>query len=145
MSDRSRRRCLLISNSTNFGEGYLDHCAEAMIALLAGCDRLAFVPFALHDRAAYGRRAAERFAEMGVDAVTLSADDDGRAIAADIPAVFVGGGNTFRLLDALQRSGLLEILRRRALGDMIYMGASAVVSTLQGLLVRRRERMARSG
>lgn len=125
MNDRTKRRCLLISNSTNYGEGYLDHCATAMLEMLAGRDRLAFVPFALHDRESYGRRAAERFSTMGVEAVTLTADDRGRAVAAEIPAVFVGGGNTFRLLDALQTSGLLEILRRRALTDMVYMGASA--------------------
>jgi len=125
MIDHSQRRCLLISNSTNFGEGYLEHCATAMLELLDGRDRVAFVPFALHDREAYGRQAAERFSALGIEVVTLSADARGRALAAEIPAVFVGGGNTFRLLDALQRSGLRDVLRRRALTEMVYMGASA--------------------
>jgi dipeptidase E len=39
--------------------------------------------------------------------------------------VFVGGGNTFRLLDALQRTGLLVVLRARVLDGLPYMGASA--------------------
>ena len=125
MTDRSKRRCLLISNSTNYGEGYLDHCAEALREILDGRDRLAFVPFALHDRQGYGRRAAERFATLGVEAVTLTADDPGRALLAEVPAVFVGGGNTFRLLDALQTSGLLDVLRHRARDDLVYSGASA--------------------
>jgi dipeptidase E len=41
-------------------------------------------------------------------------------------ALFVGGGNTFRLLDAMWRHGLVEPIRRRVRsGEMVYMGASA--------------------
>jgi dipeptidase E len=125
MSERARRRCLLVSNSTAFGEGYLDHCAAEMLDLLGDVRHLAFVPFALHNRQGYGRRAAERFADLGVEVTTLTADAQGLAVAAEVPAVFVGGGNTFRLLDELQRSGLLSLLRRRALDGMPYLGASA--------------------
>ena len=40
-------------------------------------------------------------------------------------AVFVGGGNSFRLLKTLQDRGLLGVLRRRIQEGMPYMGASA--------------------
>ena len=40
-------RLLLISNSTNHGEGYLDHCMPEVLNLLGDRRRLAFVPFAL--------------------------------------------------------------------------------------------------
>jgi dipeptidase E len=43
----------------------------------------------------------------------------------DNPAVFVGGGNTFRLLKTLQDGGMLDQIRRRALDGMRYMGSSA--------------------
>ena len=45
MTWREHRRCLLISNSTAHGEGYLDHCQAEILAFLGGRDRLAFVPF----------------------------------------------------------------------------------------------------
>jgi len=43
----------------------------------------------------------------------------------DADAVFVGGGNTFRLLKTLHELGLVEAIRRRVEQGMIYIGASA--------------------
>lgn len=40
-------------------------------------------------------------------------------------AVFVGGGNTFRLLTALEDASVLRVLRERAGSDMAYIGSSA--------------------
>ena len=118
-------RLLLVSNSTNFGEGYLDHCIDEMLSVLDGIDRLVFIPFAVFDRGAYGRTATERFRTAGVRVDVASAGDGGRRLLEDARAVFVGGGNTFRLLKTLQDSGLLEDLRDRARSGMVYMGASA--------------------
>src|SRR4051812_7048934 len=95
-------RLLLISNSTQHGRGYLDHVEEQIHRCLAGVRRVRFVPFALFDRAAYTARARERLERMGF---TLD-DSDGAE------AVFVGGGNTFRLLKALQETGELDGIRR---------------------------------
>ena len=100
-------RLLLISNSTAFGEGYLDHCIEEMRDFLGEVRRLTFVPFAVHDREAYGQLAAARFAAEGIEVSTLSPDPAGHDLLRLSEAVFVGGGNTFRLLKTLQDSGLL--------------------------------------
>jgi dipeptidase E len=117
-------RLLLLSNSTNHGCGYLDHAMDAVLDFLGPARRLAFVPFALRDQAAYTAKVRERFAreEVGVAPVT---EEGGAVTLASAEAVFVGGGNTFRLLDRLQRSGLLEVLRRRAREGVLYLGASA--------------------
>jgi dipeptidase E len=119
------RRCLLISNSTAHGEGYLDHCQAEMLDFLDGRTKMAFVPFALYDRELYGRRAKQRFEAMGIDAGVVTADEAGRRLVDEAQAFFVGGGNTFRLVDTLQRTGLLEALRSRARSGVPYMGASA--------------------
>lgn len=118
-------KLLLISNSTNFSEGYLDHCIDEMLSALGGIDRLVFVPFAVFDRVAYGQAAVGRFEQVGVGVEVATPDEAGRRMIEDALAVFVGGGNTFRLLERLRNSGLLEGLRRHALDGMVYMGASA--------------------
>ena len=119
------RRLLLLSNSTNHGAGYLDHAMEAIGSFLGPVRRLCFVPFALRDHPGYTARARERFVVAGIDVRAVPADAAGAAALETAEAVFVGGGNTFRLLDRLQRSGLLEVLRRRAAAGMPYLGASA--------------------
>jgi dipeptidase E len=119
------RNLLLVSTSTTFGTGYLDHCAAAMAETLAGVARLLFVPYALHDRDAYAAKARDRFAAMGFALDSLHEAADPVAAVDRAEAIFVGGGNTFRLVDALQRNGLIEPIRRRALAGMPYIGASA--------------------
>jgi dipeptidase E len=119
------RRLLLLSNSTNHGQRYLDHAMPAIRALFASARRVAFVPFALRDHAAYTARARQRFAEEGLEVLAVTPDAAGAAAVEAAEGVFIGGGNTFRLLDLLQRSGVFEAVRRCALAGRPYLGASA--------------------
>ena len=118
---------LLISNSTLHGGGYLDHCEAAIEQFLRpGVSRVLFVPYALHDRDGYAERARERFARMGFALESIH-DAPGRpAVAVErAQAIFIGGGNTFRLLDALWRNELIEPIARRVGAGMPYIGSSA--------------------
>jgi dipeptidase E len=119
------RRLLLISNSTNHGQGYLDHVLSEIDGFLGPVRRLVFVPFALRDREGYGARVRERLAAIGVEVETLTADTAGQRMTREAEAVFTGGGNTFRLLKTLEDSGILPILRERGRSGMPYLGSSA--------------------
>jgi dipeptidase E len=121
-------RLLLLSNSTNHGQGYLDHAMPEVRALFGGVKRLLFVPFALHDQAAYTAKARARLATEGIAVEALTANPAGRRRLASAEAVFVGGGNTFRLLKTLQDSELLEPLRRCVRDGRPYLGASAGIN-----------------
>lgn len=128
-------RLLLLSNSTCFGRGYLDHAMPAIREFLGPVRTLLFVPFALSDQETYTARARIRFEAEGIAVSRLTGDRAGQMALATAEAVFVGGGNTFRLLDRLQRSGLLQPLRERALGGTPYLGASAG-SNLAGATIK---------
>jgi dipeptidase E len=119
------KRLLLLSNSTNFGSRYLDHAWEAIRTLFGSARLVAFVPFALHDQDAYTARVQASFEREGLRVRGATSDAAGRALLESADGVFVGGGNTFRLLDHLLRSDLIEVLRRRALAGLPYLGASA--------------------
>jgi len=122
------RRLLLISNSTNHGQGYLDHVLAEMFDHLQGVRRILFVPFALRDRAAYTAKFRARLEPEGIAVDELSADSSGPRRIETAEAVFVGGGNTFRLLKTLLDFELVESLVDRALGGMPYLGASAGIN-----------------
>ena len=125
------KRLLLLSNSTNHGEGYLDHAMPEFLEALGSARRILFVPFALLDRAAYAAKFRERMAKEGIEVEEATADLPGRRRIESAEAVFVGGGNTFRLLKTMQDATLLGVLRQRVLDGMPYLGASAGINLAQ--------------
>lgn len=119
------QRLLLISNSTLYGSGYLDHVAPEIPDLLGPVKRVLFVPFALHDRDAYTAQARKRFALLGYELDSVHEAPSPAQAVAQAEALFIGGGNTFRLLTALYQAGLLEVIRSRVAAGMPYLGTSA--------------------
>lgn len=119
------KRVLLISNSTLHGSGYLDH-AEAEIRSLLGTDgRVLFIPFALYDRDAYAATARDRFQKMDYQLDSIHTAVNPRQAVNETDAIFIGGGNTFRLLKALYDFDLLSAIRERVKMGMPYIGSSA--------------------
>ena len=117
---------LLLSNSIVHGRGYLDHALEAVEEFLRGRRVVHFVPFALKHHEAYTARAAESLGRLGVEVRGLHAEPDPAAAVAGAEVLFVGGGNTFRLLRGVQAAGIVEIVRRGvAAGELSYLGSSA--------------------
>lgn len=115
-------RLLLISSSNVHGYGYLDHAEPEIRRVLEGIRTVAFVPFAIQNVDAYTDKVRERLGRMGFDVAQVR----GRADIDAAEAIFVGGGNTFRLLKTLYDLDLLTAIRERVLRDGIpYIGSSA--------------------
>ncbi len=118
-------RTLLISNSTVYGRGYLDHVEEEIKNLL-GCSRtVLFFPYALYNRDDYAAKVKSRFLAMGYSIESAHATDNPQQAIERTDAIFIGGGNTFRLLKALQDLDLLEPIRRKVRNGTPYIGSSA--------------------
>jgi dipeptidase E len=117
---------LLLSNSSVHGHGFLQHALDPIARFLDGRRTLHFVPFALAVHDGYTDMVREALASLGVDVVGLHSVDDPRAALESAEVVFVGGGNSFRLLRALQQHDLMDVIRRRVrAGALSYMGSSA--------------------
>lgn len=119
------KRVLLISNSTLYGSGYLDHAESEIRDFLGDVGRILFVPYALFDRDAYSLMARERFKAMGYELDSIHTASDAKQAANHAEAIFIGGGNTFRLLKALYDFDLLSSIRRKVREGMPYIGSSA--------------------
>ncbi|KAF7215272.1 alpha-aspartyl dipeptidase isoform X2 [Nothobranchius furzeri] len=122
-----KRRLLLVSNSTLHGGGYLDHCQQHICDFFGkDVKRVLFVPYALHDRDAYTKTARNKFKTLGYEVDSIHEAADPVAAVGGAEAIFIGGGNTFRLLKSLYDNKVVTEIRRRVMEDGIpYMGSSA--------------------
>ena len=119
------KRLLLLSTSKLYGREYLDHAAAEIRDFLGRIERILFVPFAIADRDGYAGKTRERFAAMGYALESLHQTSDKQQAVSDAEAIFIGGGNTFRLLKSLYEFELLTLIRARVENGMPYIGSSA--------------------
>jgi dipeptidase E len=119
------KRILLISNSTLHGSGYLDHAEAEIRSFLGDLKRVLFVPYALFNRDKYAATAQQRFEKMGYALTSVHTASDPVQAVNETDAIFIGGGNTFRLLKALYDNELLGPIREQVANGMPYIGSSA--------------------
>lgn len=120
---------LLISNSTNAGEAYLEYPKQEIKRFLDahGVKKVLFVPYAgvtvcWND---YTTKVRNRFAEIGIEVDAIHDYPNARQAVENAEAIVVGGGNSFALLKWMQDSGIIEPIRRRVAEGMPYVGWSA--------------------
>lgn len=124
----SKKRMLLLSNSTNYQKGYLEH-AEGFIKDYLGdtVNKVLFVPYAgvtiTWDD--YTAKVAGRFKAMGYEMESIHRTADPVAAVQGAEAIAVGGGNTFYMLHKMYEAGIMEAIRERVAEGMSYMGWSA--------------------
>src|ERR1700720_3197006 len=118
-------RVLLVSNSTVYGRGYLDHVESEIKSFLGSARRVLFFPFALHDRDAYAATVRKRFGGMSYSVESAHDAAVPQKAVEETDAIFIGGGNTFRVLKALQDLDFIEAIRRKGGSGAPYIGSSA--------------------
>jgi dipeptidase E len=99
--------------------------ADRMRAHFGAVDRVLFIPYALkdHDRSLQG--FVERGLDGGYPLDGIHRHADPQRAVRDARAIYIGGGNTFRLLADLYRLDLLDVIRERVRAGIPYLGISA--------------------
>lgn len=121
-------RLLLISNSTNPGEPYLDYPKNSISKFLGKHPvKALFIPYAAvtFSYDTYEQKVSERFREVGHDIVSIHHFKDPVKAVRKAAAIVVGGGNTWKLLKTIRENKLIEIVREKVLNDTPYIGWSA--------------------
>ena len=121
-------RLLLISNSTNAGEAYLNYPKEYIRTFLGDKPvKVLFIPYAAvtfsYDE--YEAKVANRYNEIGHEIVSIHHFDDPVKAVLEAEAIAVGGGNTWKLINEIHKNGLIDPVRQKVLSGTPYMGWSA--------------------
>ena len=118
-------RLLLLSSSALHGSGYLDWAEAHVREFLGRSGRVLFVPYALRDRDGYAETARARFERLGYELYSIHQEDDPARAVGRADNIFIGGGNTFRLLKTLYDEAILELIAERVKEGLPYIGSSA--------------------
>jgi dipeptidase E len=120
-----QRSILLISSSSVAGSGYLDLFENTIKDFLKEIPGIIFVPYSA-DKSnwdTYTKKVRDRFSLFGIDVTGIH--ETGNSLE-NFKAIFVGGGNSFRLLYHLQEFDLLTKINDAVLNrGMRYIGSSA--------------------
>ena len=123
-------KLLLISNSTNAGEGYLEYPLPYIQDFLKDTvKKVLFIPYAAvsfsYDE--YHQKVQEKLGSIGyeVDSIHNYEVQKRKQAVKDAEAIVVGGGNTFHLLKQMQLEDLIETIRYGALKGKPFIGWSA--------------------
>lgn len=131
-----KKRLLLISNSTNYGEEYLGWPRNDIKNFLSGTGvkQILFIPYAgvgLSDESieksydVYADKVNAVFNELGYSINSIHKEADPVEAVYNAEAIAVGGGNTFHLIYMMHKTKIMEPIRERVLNGMHYMGWSA--------------------
>lgn len=123
-----QKQLLLLSNSRNYGQGYLEH-AENLIRDFLGesVQTVLLIPFAVVRMSfdEFASMVGERFQAMGYTLASVHDADDAVDAVNHAEAIVVAGGNTFQLLKRLYETNLLDVIRQRVDDGVPYIGWSA--------------------
>lgn len=121
-------RLLLISNSTNPGEDYLDYPKNNIKDFLGDKSKNAiFIPYAAvtFSFEEYEKKVNDRFAEIGHQITSIHRFINPIEAIENSDAIVVGGGNTWQLVKMLQEKGLMKVIRKKVKQGTPYIGWSA--------------------
>ncbi len=127
---------LLISNSTMAGEPYLGWSMPHITAFFRKhkVKKACFIPYAgvnLHSQSlsrsydVYTERVASVFQKADIRIESVHQTAHPAQMVSDAEAFVVGGGNTFHLVAEMHKTGLMELIRQKALSGIPYTGWSA--------------------
>lgn len=122
------KKLIIASTSTIHGSGYLEYLLQELKLFFQSTQTIVFIPYARpsglsHD--AYTEIAQKAFQNIGKTIIGLHQFDDPIQAIKDAKGIFVGGGNSFVLVDQLHRKNIMNTLKSVVNSGTPYLGTSA--------------------
>ena len=91
-----------------------------------GCKKVIFIPYASRDYNEYTNSVKEMFSHLEFEIIGIHELDNPLVELEKMEGIYVGGGNTFSLVQKLHEKEIIEVIRRKVLNNGIpYAGVSA--------------------
>lgn len=118
---------LLLSSSKTDSDDYLIHAESFIKSFLAKSCHCLFIPFAgvtiNYDE--YTLKVSQVFEQWGFTIESIHISENMPQSIEKAEAIIVGGGNTFHLLSQLQQYNLIDVIRKKIMQGVPYLGWSA--------------------
>ncbi len=122
------KNLIVASTSTIYDSGYLEYIKQDVHQLFKGVQEVLFIPYARPSgisHEVYTEIAAEAFKSIDINIKGIHSYDNPIEGLKNAKGIFIGGGNTFLLVNELYRQNLLDHLKVKIEGGIPYLGTSA--------------------
>ena len=122
------KKLLIASASSVYGSGYLDYISETLVTFFKSTDTILFIAYARPSGirlAAYTEIAQKAFHKIGKKVIGLHEFKNPEKALKNAKGIFVGGGNSFVLLNELYKLNLMQALKSVIISGTPYLGTSA--------------------
>lgn len=119
---------ILASTSTIYESGYLEYLTPRLTLFFKNINELIFVPYARPGGISYNsytQKVATYFKKMNITVKGIHDFNNKKEAIQKAKSIFIGGGNTFELVNQLYKNDLMEVLKETINEGIPYLGTSA--------------------
>jgi dipeptidase E len=132
------KNIIIASTSTVHGSDYLEYLLDELNVFFKNAKTILFIPYARpsgisHDT--YTEKVKDAFSKINKTVIGIHTYKNPVSAIEKAEAIFVGGGNTFVLLNQLYKHNLLSVLKETVNKGTPYVGTSAG-SNICGLTIK---------
>jgi dipeptidase E len=132
------KNMIIASTSTLHGSGYLEYLLDDLTILFKEASEILFIPYARPSGISYDEyttKVADTFLKINKQVKGIHTFENPVTAIKTAEAIFVGGGNTFVLLNQLHKNNLITVLKDTVKNGTPYLGTSAG-SNICGLTIK---------
>ena len=122
------KKLIIASTSTIHGSGYLDYLLPTLASFFADVKTILFIPYARPGGISYTeytKIVATAFAKINIAVKGIHQFKNPKEAIQNAEAIFIGGGNTFELVNQLYKNDVISTLKQVLENGTPYLGTSA--------------------
>ncbi len=122
------KKLLIASTSTIYGSGYLEYILPTLATFFKKAKTILFIPYARPggiNYEIYTNIARKAFSQIDKNVIGVHEFESAKEAVEKAEAIFVGGGNTFELVNQLYKNNIIDDLKNVINNGTPYLGTSA--------------------